>query len=138
MPKRRMAHATTRAIFHLAILHVIPRVRKDIVIAGVIVMHVGQDDVFNLRKIDARGLEAVGGRPCQLTRAPRRHVGVETGIDHDGPAASLQHPDEEIHRHRPVMRIATEKILGPMPLGVVGVANRQYFVFHHWILHTYR
>ena len=56
-PQRHVAHAAARCICHLAILQVIARPRKQIVVADVIVMHVADDDRLHLRRLDADCLQ---------------------------------------------------------------------------------
>src|SRR5205807_296178 len=46
----------------------------------------------------------------ECARALLRDFGVKAGIDDKGFAAAFCHPHEVIHRHRPVMRIATDKV----------------------------
>ena len=57
-----MAHAPAGAVFHFAVLNVIARVREQIVVAGVVPMHVRGDDVLDLGGFDADGFEAVADR----------------------------------------------------------------------------
>ena len=44
--------------------------------------------------------------------APRRDFGIEAGVDDKNLAASPRHPDEIVHRHRPVMWIAANEMRG--------------------------
>ena len=80
----RVAHATARGIGHFAVLQVIARSRKQIVIANVVVVHVADDHGFNLRRIDTNRLETFVGGLDQFALAFLGHYRVEAGVEHDG------------------------------------------------------
>ena len=50
------------AVGHLGVLHVVARVREQVVIAGVVPVHVGGDDVLDLVGLDAERLQALADR----------------------------------------------------------------------------
>src|SRR5215212_6802212 len=52
MPQEGVAHATTGAVGHLRLLYVIARLREKVVVAAVVEMHMGQNDVLNAFGID--------------------------------------------------------------------------------------
>ncbi len=104
-------HAAAGAELHLAVLDVECRVRKQVEIAGMVVVHVGDDYVLDLRRIDTEPCEAVGGRAQQFAPAQPCLLGAEAGIDYERAAAAAHRPDEIIERHRRIVRIATEEVL---------------------------
>jgi hypothetical protein len=52
-----VAHAASGGVGHLGVLDVIPRVRKQVVVAGVIPMHVGGDHMINFVRLHAEYLQ---------------------------------------------------------------------------------
>jgi hypothetical protein len=64
-----VAHATARAELHLTLVHVIAGLRKKVAVAGIIPMHVGQDDVLDPVGGDADLLETYSGLSSRTTRS---------------------------------------------------------------------
>ena len=52
-----VTHAAPGGVRHLAVLQVVSRARKEVVVAGVVVVQVGDDDVLDLARIDADRLQ---------------------------------------------------------------------------------
>ena len=52
---------------------------------------------------------------------------VEPGVDHDRAVAADDRPHEVVHRHRHIVRIATEEVLGPTRVAL-RVLDREHFV----------
>ena len=105
-PDEGVAHAPARAEAHLAILDVIPRLREQVVVAGVVPVHVGHDHVPD-------GIGLAPRAPSSLP-PPGRHelpvppcaLGpVEAGVDQDRAAAADHDPDVEVDRHRRVVEV---------------------------------
>ena len=111
-----VAHAAAGAERHLAVLKVERRVREQIVVAGVVVMHVADDDVLDPVRIDADRLETVARRKQEVAPAFFRHRRVEAGVEDQGAALADNGPDEIVERHRPVMRVAAIEILARAPV----------------------
>ena len=66
-----VAHAAAGGVGHLGVLHVIARVGEQVVVAGVVLMHVGDDDVLDLVGLDAERLQPLADRLDDLCgRAP--------------------------------------------------------------------
>src|SRR5262249_22493228 len=94
---------------------------------GVVVMQVGDDDILDRVGVDADRLEAVTDRLDEVALAPRRHGGVEAGVDHIGSPRADDRPDVEIEGLEDVMGVAADEILR-RPAVVVPVADRIDFV----------
>ena len=107
----RMSHVTAGGELHFAILHVVPGRGKHRMVSAVVVVHVRDDDVFNLRCIDSDLLQAFGGAVQQFTPAFLRRHFVEPGIDNERPRVGNRRPDEVVHRHgRFIMWIAAHEV----------------------------
>ena len=107
-----VAHAAPGAERHLAVLQVIGRVREQIVVAGMVVMHVADHDVLHLRRDRRRSPASPSrGGGQELAPALLRHRLVEPGVEDQGAALADDRPDEIIERHRHVVRVAAEEIL---------------------------
>ena len=117
-----VAHAAPGAERHLAVLNVKRRVREQIVVAGVVVMHVADDDILDPVRIDADRQEPVARRTQKLAPALFRHRRVEAGVEDQRPALADNGPDEIVERHRPVMRVAAVEIVSRRAL-VVRIAH---------------
>ena len=113
-----VAHAAPGAERHLAVLDVKRRVREQIVVAGVVVMHVADDDILDPVRIDADRQEPVARRTQKLAPALFRHCRVEAGVEDQRPALADNGPDEIVERHRPVMRVAAVEIVARRALMV--------------------
>ena len=75
-------------------LQVVPGARKQIMVAGVIVVHVTDDDVGDLRRIDIHGRNPRRHRLHQLPAARRADGSIESGVEHKqdfGTAGSSRH-----------------------------------------------
>src|SRR3984893_17049361 len=90
-----------------------PRFRKAVEIADMVVMQVGENDIFDRIRINAKRGEPLHRTAQKCALALFRYFGVKAGIDDKGSAAAPCHPYEVIHRHRPVMRIAADEVRGP-------------------------
>ncbi len=122
-----MAHVASCTERHLAILNVVPRGWEFIQAAGVIVMHVRDDHILYLRRIDADHLQPFGRRPKQLALAFARHLRIEAGIDYERSLFTYNCPHEEVDGHGSIVRIAAQKVLAGPPW-MVRVTDRVDFV----------
>src|SRR5205823_14607686 len=66
--------------------------------------------------------------------AHRGDLGGEAGVDDETALAADRGPDEIIHRHRPVMRVAADEMIGT-PGVALGVADRVELVFGKMAVH---
>src|SRR5262245_42591241 len=109
-----VAHAATAGVGHFGILNVIARIRKQVVVAGVIPMHVGGDDVIDLVGLQAECLYAVAHRVGDLSRALLRSDLIEACVAYKSAVRPLNDPDVVGNRRHLVMRIAEDVILGTL------------------------
>src|ERR1700722_13643510 len=122
-----VAHVASGRVGQFPLLEMKPRLRKTVEIADMVVMQMGEDDVFNFIRVDAEGGQPLDRIAQEGALAPRRYLGVETGIDDEGAPAALRHPDEIIHRHWSVMRIAADEMIAA-PRLTGGVTDRKQLV----------
>ena len=99
-----------RAVLHLAILQMIMRTGKQIVVAHVIVVHVADDNGSYLRGIDADRFQSFVDRLDHFALTLLAHGRVEAGIEDDGAGASDNGPNVEVERLQHVMGIAADEV----------------------------
>ena len=138
MPQRAKAHAAPGGVAHLAILQMKPRVRKQIEIAGMVVMQMGDDDVLDRLGRDAEARQRLDRIERQLAVAQLRFRGVEAGIDQDVAAVAPDQPDEIIEvlrgglvrvRHQVIqVRRARRHRRIAQRVDFVGVSHRFHFL----------
>src|SRR5262245_23227166 len=131
--QRRVAHAAPRGIGHLAVLQVVARAGKQVVVANVIVMHVADDDGPYLRGVDADRFQSLADRLDHFALALLAHGRVEPGIEDDGAGASDNGPNVEIERLQHVMGVAADEVFRCLAI-MMPVANGIDFVdvVAHW------
>ena len=76
-----VAHVTAGAVLHLAFLQVIARFGEQRVVAAVIVVHVTDDHIFDIRRIDADRFQTFCRMAHDLALALFRDVEVEAGVE---------------------------------------------------------
>src|SRR4030095_10117983 len=104
------------------------RIRKPVEIAHMIVMQMGEDDILDRGCIDADRAERLHRTAQERPLPPVSYFRVESGIDDKGATSSPGQPDEIIHRHRAVVRIAADEMLAP-PRLAGGIADGKELVF---------
>src|ERR1700722_15307494 len=87
-----------------------PRFGKAVEIAHMVVMQMGEDDIFNRIRINAERGERLHRTAQKCALALFRYFRVKAGIDDKRPAATPCHPHEVIHWSRSVVRIAADKM----------------------------
>src|SRR5690606_3351084 len=97
---------------HLAVLQVEAGAGKQAIIAGMVVVHVRDDHVLDRLRIDPQRLQTLPYGVGDGTAPQGSATLIEAGIDHYCPGAVAQHPDIVVERHRPVVRIAANEVLG--------------------------
>ena len=122
-----MAHAAPGGVGHFAVLQMIPRLRKQIVIAAMVVMQMADDDVLDRLRRDAERRKPVTHRLDHLALAFLAHRLVEAGIDDDGAGRPDDRPDEEVERLQYVVRIAVD-VIGRRPARMVAVTDGIHLV----------
>ena len=144
MPQRSETHAPPGGVAHLAILQVKPRVRKQIKIAGVVVMQMGNDDVLDLVRLDTEPGQRFDGIERQLAIAQSRFRRIESGIDQDIAAAATDQPDEiievlrgglmRIGHHEIQVRGAWRHCRIAQRVDFVGVSHLVHFFWMGWAI----
>jgi hypothetical protein len=128
MAQYTVAHASTSAVRHFRILDVEPRSGEEVDAAGVVEMHVRQDDIANNGGVDADAGEHLFDRSQDhATWTPRCSSRVHPGVHKDGTLRrradrASDHPNEIVKRHGRVMSIRRDEILPRRPVLVGGVA----------------
>ena len=112
----RMAHASSGAVSHLAILKVIFGPRKQVVVAAVVVVQVADDDVLHLIWINTNRCQAFGDRFDDDATAFGCHRMVEPRVHDEGAVRAADHPDEIGQRLENVVRIAADVVLLRLPI----------------------
>src|SRR5258708_29974 len=123
MAELLVAHAAAGAEVHLLVLHVIAGTREHIDVAAVVVVHVADDDVFDLVGLDAEPFQAFVDRRNDGAAALGSDRLGGGGIDHAGPPIVLDDPDEIVERLQHVVRIAADVVFGRLAL-MLGVTDR--------------
>src|SRR3981189_3557556 len=111
MRQPRILHVAAGGIGQFALLQMKPRSREAVEIAGMVVMQVREDDILDRIGIDAERTQRLDRRAEEVALAFLRYPGIEAGVDGEGAAAAPRHPDEIIHRHRTVMRVAADEMI---------------------------
>src|SRR5438105_14707073 len=88
-----------------------------------VIVHMTDDDVFDLVGLDAEPLQAFVDRRDDGAAALGSDRLVEAGVDQEGPLVVLDDPDEIIEWLQHVVRIAADVVLGGFAL-MLGIANR--------------
>jgi hypothetical protein len=119
---------------HLALLQVEPRIGKLVEVADVVVMHVGEDDVLDRARVDAKEPQALRRTTQEGAPPLLGHFRGEAGIHHAGRSGPDHQPGVVVHRHGPVVRVAADEMVAPACLAR-RVAQRIDFVFGELSLH---
>ena len=113
---------------HLRLLQMEARFRKAMKVADMVVMQMRQDDISDLIGVDINQLERIDRIAQERALALGRNLRGEAAIDDVGLFRRHRGPQEIIHRHRAVMRIAADEMIAPLRLAR-GVADGEQFVF---------
>ncbi len=112
----------------LLFLDMEPGIGELVEIADMVPMHVADDHVVDLGRVDADEAQPLAGTAEVLVLpAARRFLG-KAHVDDDDAVGALGAPDEEIHRHRPVMRVSCRRLdeegVAAFAMRIVGVPHR--------------
>src|SRR5262245_42894636 len=99
-------------------------------VAAVVIVHVRDDHVAHASQINADHGQTLARAAQYLAAALLAHRAVEAGINDIGLVLPDDCPDEIVDRHEPVVRIATEKVLGSTTLAMMGVTHGIDLVRH--------
>ena len=91
-------------------------------------MQMGEDHILDRIHIDVERAERLDRTTQERPVSLLRYFRVEAGVDDEGAAASLRHPHEVVHRHRPVMRVAADEMIAA-PRLAGRIADGEEFVF---------
>jgi MFS family permease len=110
-----VGHPPPGGIGHLGVLEVEPGPGELGEAADVVVVEVGQDDVVDGGGIDPDRGQPLGHRSHQCPPPALGVVGVEAGVDDPDPVVRTadDRPDEVVHVHRLVVRVAADEVVGP-------------------------
>ena len=99
-----------------------------------VVMHVGQDHVGDAIAVEPDQRQQL--RRAAQVAPPARcgDLGGKAGVDHKAASRPDRRPDEIIHRHRPVMRIAADEMIRT-PGVALGIADCIELVFGEMAVH---
>jgi hypothetical protein len=99
-----------------------------------VVMHVSEDHIGDAVVVEPDERQRLRRTAQVPPSACGGNLGGEAGIDHEAPLGPDRRPDEIVHRHRPVMRIAADEVIGT-PGIALGIADRVEFVFRNMTVH---
>ena len=105
-----VAHVAAGREAHLRILEMEPRGGEIEERADMVVVHMGDDDVLHGRGIDAQQGQSRARAAQEGALALSGHGFVEAGVDDEGPLGIADQPDEVVHRHRRIVRIAADEV----------------------------
>ena len=106
-----VSHRPPRAVGDLGVLHVETRAREQRHVAGVVVVHVRDDDILHFGGIDSHGGKSVGNRTQQRAPAAGGCGRVKARVHDDAVCIAPDQPHVIIERHRLGMVVAAEKIV---------------------------
>ena len=88
----RVAHVAPGRVRHLAVLQVETGAREDLEVADVVVVHVGDDDVVDLRGVDVERGQTLARVADDRAVASRPGCLAEAGVDDERPFGRFRHP----------------------------------------------
>ena len=118
--------------FHLLQMEL--SIGEAVKVADMVVVHVGQHDVPEGIAVDADQGQRLDRAAQKPSLARRGDLGGRSGVDDDGMMRRDRNPNEIVHRHRAVMRIAADKMVRT-PGIALGVADRVKLVFGEMGVH---
>src|SRR5436305_7731598 len=104
------------------------RHREAVEIAYMVVMQMGEDDILDRVSVDAERTERLHRAAQEGALAFVRCLRVEASVDDKGAAFTPRHPNEIVHRHRTIVRVAADEMLAP-PRLAGGIADGKELVF---------
>jgi hypothetical protein len=132
--EERMAHMAAGRVVQFNFLQMKLRRRKPVECSDVVVMHVGQNHVGNTIVVEPDQCQRFSGTTQMAPPTRSRDFGSEAGVDHKAVLAAYCGPNEIIHRHWAVMRVAADKMIRT-PGVALGIADGIEFVFGEMAVH---
>ena len=129
-----MAHVAAGRVVQFHLLQMELRIGEAVKIADMVVVHVGQHDVPDGIAVDADQGQRLDRAAQKPPLARRGDLGGKAGIDYDDVLRRDRDPHEIIHRHRAVMRVAADEMVGA-PSIAFGVTDRVELVFREMGIH---
>jgi hypothetical protein len=130
-----MAHVATGRVVQFDLLQMKLRVGKPVKIADMVVVHVREHNVLDGIAVHAEQRERLDRAAQKPPLARGGDLGGKAGIDDDGMMRRDRDPHEIIHRHRAVMRVAADKMVGT-PGVALGVTDRVELIFRGMGVHS--
>src|SRR6516162_2068271 len=96
--------------------------------ADMVVMHMGQDHVGDVIAVEPNKRQGLGRAAQMAPSAGCRDLGGKAGVDHKTAVRPDCCPNEIIHWHWGVMRVAADEMVGASRVAL-GVADRVKLVF---------
>jgi len=125
--QERVANVAPDRHVNLGLLHVDGRIRDQLEISRVVIVHVRDDHVADRIGLDADQAQGLDRATKQLTVATAGGFLGEPQIDDEVLVRPLRYPDEVVHVHRPVVRIADHEMIAAAG-GPVRVSDGKEFV----------
>jgi hypothetical protein len=127
MRQPRILHVAAGGIGQFALLQMKACLRETVEIADMVVVQVGEDDLLDRIHVDAEQAQRLDRIAQEGALALSRDLRLEAGVDDEGAAAAAGHPDEIIHWHRTVMRVAADEVIAA-PRVTGGIADGKQLV----------
>lgn len=132
--EERMTHVAAGRVVQFDLLQMKLRIGEAVKIADMVVVHVGQHNVLDGVAVDADEGQRLDRAAQKPPLARRCDLGGKAGVDDHGMLRRDCGPHEIIHRHRAVMRVAADKMVGT-PGVALGVTDRVELVFGEVSVH---
>ena len=127
------AHAASGGVAHFTILQMEPRVRKQVEVAGVVIMQMGDDDIVDRFRLNFKTRQRLRRIERKLAVSQDRFFRIEPGIDQDFTTAAPDQPHKIVEvGGRGLVRVGRDEIHVGGARRHGGVAKRVNFVgrFH--------
>ena len=129
-----MPHIFACGEMQLLFLQVELRLGKTVKMPGMIIMKMCQNNVLNRVCGHTKRRHTVYRTMQKLSSAPGGNSFGKAGVDHHMMIAAAGQPDKIIHRHRPVMRVAANKMFASFGI-THGIADSIELIDRQIILH---
>ena len=111
MSNRSVTHVAARRVGHFIILQMVAGVREQVFVTAMVVMHMRNDDIAHIGRVDIDCRETFGYRASNRAATLSCDCFAEAGIDNDRALVIAYDPDEVVQWHIGlVMRIAVDKV----------------------------